>query len=52
MIVAGQSQSAYFLEEANNVSETHTLSVLVDNEPACSPASSACSRAVATTSRA
>ncbi len=33
MNVAGQSQSAYFLEEASNVSETHTLSVLVDNEP-------------------
>jgi acetolactate synthase-1/3 small subunit len=33
MIVAGQSQSAYFLEETSNVSETHTLSVLVDNEP-------------------
>jgi acetolactate synthase-1/3 small subunit len=33
MNVAGQTQSAYFLEEASNVSETHTLSVLVDNEP-------------------
>ena len=33
MNVAGQSQSAYFLEEATNASETHTLSVLVDNEP-------------------
>lgn len=33
MIVAGQSQSAYFLEETSTVSETHTLSVLVDNEP-------------------
>ena len=33
MNVAGQSQSAYVLEEASNVSETHTLSVLVDNEP-------------------
>lgn len=33
MIVAGQSQSAYFLEDAPNAAETHTLSVLVDNEP-------------------
>jgi acetolactate synthase I/III small subunit len=33
MIVAGQSQSAYFLEEASKVSVTRTLSVLVDNEP-------------------
>jgi acetolactate synthase-1/3 small subunit len=31
--VAGQSQSAYFLEETSRVKETHTLSVLVDNEP-------------------
>jgi acetolactate synthase-1/3 small subunit len=33
MNVAGQSQSAYFLTEASKVNETHTLSVLVDNEP-------------------
>lgn len=33
MIVAGQSQSAYFLEETSSVAEMHTLSVLVDNEP-------------------
>lgn len=34
MIVAGQSQSAYFLEEElPNTERSHTLSVLVDNEP-------------------
>ena len=34
MIVAGQSQSAYFLEEELPATErSHTLSVLVDNEP-------------------
>ena len=34
MIVAGQSQSAYFLEEELPSTErSHTLSVLVDNEP-------------------
>jgi acetolactate synthase-1/3 small subunit len=33
MNVAGQSQSAYFLEETSKEKETHTLSVLVDNEP-------------------
>jgi acetolactate synthase I/III small subunit len=33
MNVAGQSRSAYFLEETSKASETHTLSVLVDNEP-------------------
>jgi acetolactate synthase I/III small subunit len=33
MNVAGQSHSAYFLEETSKASETHTLSVLVDNEP-------------------
>jgi acetolactate synthase I/III small subunit len=33
MNVAGQTQSAYFLEETQKVSESHTLSVLVDNEP-------------------
>ena len=34
MIVAGQSQSAYFLEEEFPATErSHTLSVLVDNEP-------------------
>ena len=33
MIVAGQSQSAYFLEETTKSVESHTLSVLVDNEP-------------------
>ncbi len=34
MIVAGQSQSAYFLEEdIPNTERSHTLSVLVDNEP-------------------
>ena len=34
MIVAGQSQSTYFLEEeVPNTERSHTLSVLVDNEP-------------------
>jgi len=34
MIVAGQSQSAYFIEEEiPNTERSHTLSVLVDNEP-------------------
>ena len=33
MTVRGQSQSAYFLAEPSKVVETHTLSVLVDNEP-------------------
>lgn len=33
MPVRGESQSAYFLAEPSKVIETHTLSVLVDNEP-------------------
>ncbi|WP_069306714.1 acetolactate synthase small subunit [Methylobrevis pamukkalensis] len=33
MIVAGESRSAYFLQEEETKIETHTLSVLVDNEP-------------------
>jgi acetolactate synthase-1/3 small subunit len=33
MNMPGSSQSAYFLEERSTVTETHTLSVLVDNEP-------------------
>ena len=33
MTVRGQSQSAYFLAEPSKITETHTLSVLVDNEP-------------------
>jgi acetolactate synthase-1/3 small subunit len=33
MIAPGQSHSAYFLVETSKVVETHTLSVLVDNEP-------------------
>ena len=28
-----QQGSAYFIEEVSTVEETHTLSVLVDNEP-------------------
>ncbi|MBH0236727.1 acetolactate synthase small subunit [Methylobrevis albus] len=33
MIVAGETRSAYFLQEEEKRIETHTLSVLVDNEP-------------------
>ncbi len=33
MPVRGQSQSAYFLAEPSKLVESHTLSVLVDNEP-------------------
>jgi acetolactate synthase-1/3 small subunit len=33
MPVRGESQSAYFLAEPSKVVESHTLSVLVDNEP-------------------
>src|SRR5215468_7468039 len=33
MPVRGESQSAYFLTEASKEVETHTLSILVDNEP-------------------
>lgn len=33
MNMPGESQSAYFLVETSKVEETHTLSVLVDNEP-------------------
>jgi acetolactate synthase, small subunit len=33
MIVAGETRSAYFLQEEETKIETHTLSVLVDNEP-------------------
>ena len=33
MTAAGQSQSAYFLDDTTTALETHTLSVLVDNEP-------------------
>lgn len=35
-----------------NAIEKHTIAVLVDNEPAFSPASSGCSPAAATTSKA
>ncbi|RTL72172.1 MAG: acetolactate synthase small subunit [Hyphomicrobiales bacterium] len=33
MPVSGETQSAYFLAEPSKVVESHTLSVLVDNEP-------------------
>lgn len=44
--------SAYFIAKDETKPEKHTLSVLVDNEPGCWRASSACSPAAATTSRA
>ncbi len=44
--------SAYFIAKETEVAETHTLSVLVDNEPGVLAGSSACSPAAATTSRA
>ncbi len=33
MTVRGETQSAYFLAEQSKVVESHTLSILVDNEP-------------------
>ena len=33
-----QPASAYFLEERHDPTKSHTLSVLVQNEPACSRA--------------